>query len=113
MKKCYWVYGNLCVNIIVCLTRVSLAAEMEGKLKLVPLSFPDASPFSMLFLCVSYSEKKLLSGNCLLNVLKSYKCHLYVFLRTPSSLRACLLLFPKRAFLLIGEINVPFFRVCT
>lgn len=41
MKECYWVCGNSCVNIIVCLSRVSLATEMEGKLKVGPLSFPD------------------------------------------------------------------------
>lgn len=35
MKECYWVCGNSCVNIIVCPSRVSLAAEME----VVPLSF--------------------------------------------------------------------------
>lgn len=44
------VYGNLCVNIIVCLSRVSLAEEMEGILKLASLSFPDtAAPLARCF----------------------------------------------------------------
>lgn len=87
---------------------------MEGKLKLVPLSLADTvAPLACCF-HVSYSEKEL-SGNWLLRVVfKSHKCHLYAFLRTPSSsLRACLLLLPKKAFLLIGEISVPFFSVCS
>lgn len=85
MRECYWVCGNLCANIIVRPSRVSWAAEMEGKLKPVPLSFVDTVASLACCFYVSYSEKKL-SGNCLFRVvLKSHKCHLYAFLMSPSS----------------------------
>lgn len=102
---------ELCVN-----TRLSpqgVTGNRNGKqIKTSPFIFTrPCNPFSLLLLCVSYSGKKL-SGNCLPKVVfKSPKCHLYACLWTP-----CLLcepvLFPKKAFLLISEVSVPFYSVC-
>lgn len=56
VKECYWVFWNSCINILVGLSRVPLTPEMEDKLKLVPLSFPDtAAPLACSF-CMSSSK---------------------------------------------------------